>query len=141
MNNIENNKLITEFMGNIIRDNIVYFPMLQECTIDELEYDTSWKWLMPVVEEIWRIIGKRKSLFYFEVDDELTIYGKEEPSMDNNKSNCYSAVIEFIKWYNKNECLCKNPTIQKNTKQCGKCKLYIDKVKHILLTQNNNHEK
>lgn len=29
MDNIENNKLITEFVGNIIRDNIVYFPMLQ----------------------------------------------------------------------------------------------------------------
>lgn len=41
----------------------------------------------------------------------------------------------------KNECLCKNPILQKNTKQCGKCKLYIDKVKHILLTQNNNYEK
>ena len=40
-----------------------------------------------------------------------------------------------------NECLCKNPTIQKDTKQCGKCKLYIDRTKHILLTQNNNHEK
>lgn len=48
----------------------------------------------------------------------------------------YKVVVEFIKWYNKNECLCKNPILQKDTKQCGKCKLYIDRVKHILLTQN-----
>jgi hypothetical protein len=36
-----------------------------------------------------------------------------------------------------NECLCINPILQKDTKQCGKCKLYIDRVKHILLTQNS----
>jgi len=32
------------------------------------------------------------------------------------------------------KCKCKEPILQPQTKQCGKCKLYIDRVRHILLT-------
>jgi hypothetical protein len=66
---------------------------------------------------------------------------QENEQLKPKQRGLYEAIVEFIKWYNKNECLCKNPIIQKDTKQCGKCKLYINRVKHILLTQNNNHEK
>ena len=31
-------------------------------------------------------------------------------------------------------CKCKEPKLQEETKQCGKCDLYIERVKHILLT-------
>ena len=31
-------------------------------------------------------------------------------------------------------CKCKEPMLQPETRQCGKCKLYIDRVRHILLT-------
>ena len=36
-------------------------------------------------------------------------------------------------WKDK-ECKCKKPILQEATKQCGKCNAYIDRVKHILLT-------
>ena len=32
------------------------------------------------------------------------------------------------------KCKCEKPILQENTKQCGRCKLYIDRVKHIILT-------
>lgn len=35
------------------------------------------------------------------------------------------------------KCKCKKPILQPHTKQCGKCKLYIDRAKHILLTNPN----
>jgi hypothetical protein len=179
MDNIENNKLITEFVGNIIRDNIVYFPMLQECKVDELEYDSSYDWLMSVIDFIeelgsYSVMGRKlystvkfsrnNVEIYFSPNQDLQLHlqfitGKVNKNTwrhtmykhhiikqfdfktHGKQRGLYEAIVEFIKWYNKNECLCKNPTIQKNTKQCGKCKLYIDRVKHILLTQNNNHEK
>lgn len=36
------------------------------------------------------------------------------------------------------ECNCKEPKLQPQTKQCGKCKKYIDRVKHIVLTNPND---
>lgn len=58
-----NNRLIAEFMGakeanlpfgeNYIQMEVNTFPNLMwTCKISELEYDTSWDWLMPVVEKI-----------------------------------------------------------------------------------------
>ncbi len=32
------------------------------------------------------------------------------------------------------ECKCDKPLLQPLTKQCGKCKMYIDRVRHIILT-------
>jgi len=36
------------------------------------------------------------------------------------------------------KCKCKEPILQPQTKQCGKCKLYIDRVRHILLTNQDD---
>lgn len=50
---MNNNKLIAEFMG-VFHQGI--FPPVtigeQMYTLDELQYHTSWDWLMPVVERI-----------------------------------------------------------------------------------------
>jgi len=110
MDNIENNKLIAEFMGNIIRDNIVYFPMLQECTIDELEYHTSWDWLMPVVEKIeYMEEGVANGNFLLEcignsakfiLDDGTRLF--KDNMYDTKLEATYQAVVEFINFYNKN---------------------------------------
>ena len=35
------------------------------------------------------------------------------------------------------ECKCKNPKLQKGTRQCGDCKKYIDRIRHIILSNNN----
>jgi hypothetical protein len=31
------------------------------------------------------------------------------------------------------KCTCKEPILQPETKQCGKCLFYIDRIAHILL--------
>jgi len=37
-------------------------------------------------------------------------------------------------------CKCDKPILQPQTKQCGGCKLYIDRVRHIVLTNQNKDE-
>ncbi len=54
---MENNTLIAEFMGGqrVLPDEDVYnMPTHNNLCygVNELQYDTSWDWLMPVVEKI-----------------------------------------------------------------------------------------
>jgi len=51
---MENNELIALFMGmkrGVIVNEIGYY------NVDELEYNCSWDWLMPVVEKLEQIKG------------------------------------------------------------------------------------
>lgn len=104
----ENNKLIAEFMGYKVMEEDKFltedYPKgtdLNKVMVDvAMKYHTSWDWLMPVVEKIWTITGHR-SLWYHEVNEETTIYGKTEAGV-SNIADAYSAVVEFIKWYNEN---------------------------------------
>jgi len=99
------NKLIAEFIENDkqCKEAMKYFDNEEFGTIyfdtTGLKYHKSWDWLMPVVEKIWDIIKNKESLFYFTVNKELTIFSKAYG--ENNINTCYSAVIEFINWYNK----------------------------------------
>ena len=68
-------------------------------------YSTEWNWLMPVVEKIWDTIGNKASLWYFEVtenDEPMTIYSSapNEAGCSSNTETCFSAVVNFIEWYN-----------------------------------------
>ena len=105
----ENNNLIAEFDGlkwvtssegvrRLTKGD--WHPVYKP---DALKYHSSWDWLMPVVEKIWGIIGNRESLWYFDVseitDEEMFIHNNREYD-GNNRADCYSAVVEFIKWYN-----------------------------------------
>lgn len=111
----ENNRLIAEFMGGELREDkhepkdsfYVFVDPPKGRTgemISDLQYHTSWDWLMPVVIKIWSITGHR-SLFYFDLpvkDDTekvdtifATHLNDKEPLLQ-----VYSAVVEFIKWYN-----------------------------------------
>ena len=97
----ENNVLIAEFMG--LKVDKVWESTLTPYFIDgrytNLRYNQSWDWLMEVVEKIWNIIGNRSSLWYFEVSENETIYSNREYD-GNNLLDCYSAVVNFIIWYN-----------------------------------------
>ena len=108
-----NNKLIAEFMGGIPSSvpNLINLPQtvgesslfcvkgsegLPSGTykverLNELKYNTSWDWLMPVVSKIltnenYIDITQRENIM-----DSLP-YGIEDDT--------YAAVVEFIKWYN-----------------------------------------
>lgn len=91
---MNNNKLIAEFMGcthpfNDIHDATLYKVEQGVFELDELEYHTSWDWLMPVVEKIEDYLSDNVGkVGYF--DDGLT---------SNDIEVRYQAVVEFIKQY------------------------------------------
>lgn len=134
MATVENNKLIAEFMGyrecpmKLYRmddkfESVTIYSMYQEedeyLTIEagkkqvkfspnEMEFHSSWDWLMPVVEKIGSMFHQVKIEFnegfpYCEIlcyneDGELSKEIKEE-----GDNATYQAVVEFIKWYNENK--------------------------------------
>lgn len=85
METTENNKLITEFMDG-------KHPLAQVTHEAHHNYDTSWDWLMPVVQEIKDIptytYGSTDGVD-FSLTNDLTI------------ESLYESVVEFIKEYNK----------------------------------------
>jgi hypothetical protein len=110
---LEGNKLIEKFMGKehdelcwkLLPKNIIHLPQY-------FKYHLSWDWLMPVVEKIEKI--NRYNEYY---PDTVTIWKDCCKISDGNNGNelvcVYSgttkieatwlAVIDFIKWYNKND--------------------------------------
>jgi len=104
---LENNKLIAEFMGQLFvkkvkdtarekryKSNYDSPQELLESSAYNVCYHNSWDWLMPVIKKIRKIgdIKKKYSLeliISFENDTEIM--------------NLYEKVVEFIKWYNKEE--------------------------------------
>ena len=113
---LENNKLIAEFMGMQDTDLGWYdsaeamseyaCQMVGGNTFEELQYDRSWDWLMPVVEKIETTPTNSEpntdSFFNVRIEPlECTIYGGDFESITrvgNTKLEAtYIAVVEFIK--------------------------------------------
>ena len=112
---MENNKLIAEFMelekctALACKDDPCYYYADNYMKTHDLQYHTSWDWLMPVVEKINTMyfygnpeirIGKNRVelLCGFE---EKHIYKAWRISKDiSYVKTIYDAVVEFIKWYN-----------------------------------------
>lgn len=122
---IEGNKLIAEFMGGSIKENLTvngYTQMnlpwwaFEVFDFDKLrvagyDYHKSWDWLMPVIEKIHKM-GKMISInFYSDGNSpiECRIYnwvlGGPQHAAESSISiqSCWLAVIDFIKWYNENK--------------------------------------
>ncbi len=121
----ENNRLIAEFMGGqrVLLDKDVYnMPTHNSLCygVNELKYHTSWDWLMPVVERIRSVTSYDRDRFGTEVviyGNKTSIksggYGEKEHGKlffnrtirgkYNSKEHTYEAVVEYIKWYNKNK--------------------------------------
>ena len=82
---MKSNKLIAEFMGVNVGEYTSYpEESPTQYTATDLEYDTSWDWLMPVVHKI-----KEEDLDFDALEIGLPIH------------DVYKAVVEFIKEYNK----------------------------------------
>jgi len=98
MSKIEDqNKLIAEFMGLSIKEGVCYytdaddmFPMGIEVEEPYLPYDTSWDWLMPVVEKVF-VLSEDEEAWRMDIESGLTTL---------NIGETYRAVVEFIKQYN-----------------------------------------
>ena len=108
---MENNKLIAEFMGCIIRDKDGNLPTsrdqhhlfiteewdkLMVCSpysIYGVDYHKDWRYLMPVVNDIEDYLA-----------DNIGKVGYSDECLNSNNLEVkHQAVVEFIKWYNKNK--------------------------------------
>lgn len=101
------NELIAEFMGGTFeeREFMTYggkrsgkwtFLNGKWCYDDQLDYNTSWDWLMPVVAKMLDMsLGKAVSDQF--VERVLEFSGT---SILYPLPGVYKKVVEFIKWYN-----------------------------------------
>ena len=120
MKTIENNKLIAEFLSVKIHpcetiEKFKFLPIEERGLyngyfIDELKYHEDWNWLMEVVEKIESLeIFDRMGRFNINTKNFDENYTSFITDKDEDFIQCegetkieavYSAVVEFIKWYN-----------------------------------------
>lgn len=112
---IEGNKLIAEFIEGkmIVVDyhgiNIIQLPDRQYDLLG-LKYHSSWDWLMPVVEKIEEgnyavTITQNICTIRACIMGDRTIRAHQTGNYKTPNTklfNTWLAVVEFIKWYNKN---------------------------------------
>ena len=101
----DSNILISEFIGYKVSSDRWNINGLVLTTALLQQFETSWDWLMPVIEKIETVdggivIGKTTcSLIY---GDGLTQTINKNIKGDKLEV-IYSLVIDFIKWYNENK--------------------------------------
>jgi len=86
---MNDNKLIAEFMGLQFSKGEYYRPLYNSgdwIPENELQYHTSWDWLMPVIEEIDHLQRERIQ----DIEDALST---------RCIGDVYKAVVEFIREY------------------------------------------
>lgn len=109
--NIENNKIIAEFMGATFKENEFRFPTIVFKTgknyfeNHELKFHSDWNWLMEVVEKIESILPDDSIVTIEYKDCYIPVLEDEEPfTIEGNGETkiqaVYNACLEFIKWYN-----------------------------------------
>jgi hypothetical protein len=94
--NLENNKLIAEFLGytqpHPEYKSATYWYKKNESPLTILSFDTDWNWLMRAIEKILDISLDMDSMeMYYNITDCV-------PNIEQS----YLSVVEFIKLYNKN---------------------------------------
>ena len=91
------NELIAEFMGvpqgKHTHFMVEPFALESYADVDDLKYDASWDWLMPVVEKVF-ILSEDEEAWRMDIESGLTTL---------NINETYRAVVEFINEYNKNK--------------------------------------
>ena len=105
---MNDNKLIVEFMGLQFSKGEYYRPLYNSgdwIPEDELQYHTSWDWLMPVVERINTMDDFRYSVainhLYTAIHDNFTRQWVADRDGYSTLEATYKAVVEFIKEHNK----------------------------------------
>ena len=99
---IEENKLIAEFMGLVesgFNRTMVYDSINDiEYKPEELLYQSSWDWLMPVVEKINDI---RIGNLVYDIESSKLRGNIIKQLIKFDILSTYKNVVEFIKWYNR----------------------------------------
>jgi hypothetical protein len=115
MENLENNKLIAEFMGWTLDDKDINSyrklnnNVFKYSLLSNFKYHTDWNWLMEVVEKI-RVTEKCNDFninYSCDVKIECEGYDKVFEIYTSNTINTlqavYNACVEFIKWDSENK--------------------------------------
>jgi hypothetical protein len=89
---IQNNKLIAEFMTGQSKESTVFMDLNRSA--NDLEYHSSWDWLMPVINKIYEIPLNHG---WFRIKYIIDSFYP----MDIEKT--YKEVVEYIEWYNENK--------------------------------------
>tara|TARA_R100000231_G_C5274060_1_gene149531 strand:+ start:76 stop:348 length:273 start_codon:yes stop_codon:yes gene_type:complete len=86
---MKDNKLIAEFMGvhEIMHDGYSEYELPSNEIVQNLQYHTSWDWLMPVVQKCFEVAKH---------EDDFSVIIWSLPYMDS----VYNEVVEFIKGCN-----------------------------------------
>lgn len=125
---LENNKMIAEFMGGKFipatersiegfqfdDKNLKGFfhTITGNGTTNPLRYDTSWDWLMPVVEKIEftdngvydvNILQDGTIITDWTEQKNIIEYTASFYDIPNKITGVYMAVVQFIQWYNENK--------------------------------------
>lgn len=98
---MKENKLIAEFMGYEIlyrpySNGFIEISETELCDVDDLEYHTSWDWLMPVVIKCFDDLNFKD----FQNSDDLN-FKLNDALLETNIESLYKAVVEFIKQWKK----------------------------------------
>jgi len=110
----QNNEMIAVFMGGLWNEHSSmygignaeyrYFGLLKNVVsaidhfeISELKYNTSWDWLMPVVENIGNL-----GICYGD-EGYLLIECIHSNLLEVNIAVVHEAICQFIEWYNENK--------------------------------------
>ena len=119
MTNLENNKLIAEFMGKKVISEAEFLALeFEEMTINDLfiestlKYDTDWNWLVAVVEKIQLSKYTDEFDIFWDSIDKINgctilpsfknTFSIIQFTSSNKKEAVYNSCVEFIKWYNIN---------------------------------------
>ena len=86
---MKDNKLIAEFMELEVDNGLYcYTTAMDDYKTDTLYFDSSWDWLMPVVDKCFDIHLEHSDDLSFLLNDAL---------LTTNIDEVYKAVMEFIK--------------------------------------------
>lgn len=114
----EYNKLIAEFMGWNIKSPTTIPTNLHLSNLEldngevmELQFQEPWAWLMTVVEDIESFKDDNNCCKYNVNIQQCWVEIIDNENSDeivavdgyDKKAATYNAVVEFIKWYNKNQ--------------------------------------
>jgi predicted esterase YcpF (UPF0227 family) len=98
---MKDNKLIAEFMGFEEHKGSYYLPLYNSgdwVTDVELEYHTSWDWLMPVIQKIGdEYLNTPFDETYSHLTEQYENIWTQEKKLISNFEDTYEAVVEFIK--------------------------------------------
>jgi len=100
-----------------------YLPKKLECRITKVNPTDMVSFKEGLNEYLW--------------NTDLSWYTPEDDFFEPNHELAWCSTIILTRSDN-SKCECEKPVLQTETKQCGRCNLYIDRVKHILLTDTND---